>query len=88
MGGETLAVVLALRLAEIMVSHTVEEDHQDRPGHEEQGHQRKWVYQNPDAQRGLSGWYPGDRIHEGMLSEMVQAFLKPSPEYHHATRPG
>ena len=73
-------VVIALRLAKIMVANTVQEDHQNRPGDEEQRHRGKRVNLHADLQPGIGGWQPVDGRTDRMLAE---AFNADRPEEHH-----
>jgi hypothetical protein len=52
--------MIAFGLTEVVISNTVEEDHQHSPCHKEQDRSREWVNQYANLQPCIASWQPVD----------------------------
>jgi hypothetical protein len=53
-GRQTLLIMIALRLAKVLITNAVEEDHEDRDCHKEQDRGSCWIDQHPYSEIGFS----------------------------------
>ena len=73
MRGQSHVIVVAFGLAEVMVAHTVEEDHENRDCHEEQDRSGRRVDEHANPEPGVAGRQPVDRRFEGVFTQMFHA---------------
>ena len=68
--GQTRQVVLPIRLAEVVITHRVNEDHQHSPGDEEQSYRRQWIQRDTDLQSLIANGQPGNSAAQWILRQV------------------
>ena len=68
---QTFLVVVAFRLAPVMVANAVNKNHQDCPADEEQGNRRQRINHHPDFKGTFVERQPFNRRLERVLTEML-----------------
>jgi len=88
-GGQSFLIVIPLWLAIIMIANTVNEDHQDSPGHKEERHCRKRIYQHTDFEPSVTCWKPWNWKPKRVFTEVMEsAFMSDClPKHNHTTCP-
>ena len=67
---QTCLIMIASRLTKVVVANGVDEDHQDRPGDEEEHHRRQVINGHTHFQPGVPDWQPVEGLANRMLSQI------------------